>query len=39
MEENYPGDEIFDRIETLCEQGEAHLENGQTRTALQKFKN
>ena len=38
MEENYPGDEIFDRIETLCEQGEAHLENGQTRTALQKFK-
>lgn len=38
MKDNYPGDEIFDQIEVLCEQGEMNLENGQIRTALQKFK-
>ena len=34
---NYPGDEVFDRIEVLCEQGESYLERGKLLSALQKF--
>ncbi|MDC0230512.1 hypothetical protein OAK19_00965 [Aureispira] len=33
----YKGDEVFDRIEVLCEQGEAYIERGKYRSALQKF--
>ena len=33
----YTGDEVFDRIEVLCEQGEAYIERGKYRSALQKF--
>jgi tetratricopeptide (TPR) repeat protein len=33
----YTGDEVFDRIEVLCEQGEVYIERGKYRSALQKF--
>ncbi|MCH2021027.1 MAG: tetratricopeptide repeat protein [Saprospiraceae bacterium] len=33
----YSGDEVFDRIEILSEQGEAYIKRGKYRSALQKF--
>lgn len=37
MEEEYPGDEVFDRIETLCERGDEYMEEEKYRPALKKF--
>ena len=37
MEDHYPGDEVFDKIEALCDKGEADLERGKPRAALKRF--
>lgn len=36
-EDNYPGDEVFDKIEQLCDKGEDDLERGKPRAALKRF--
>lgn len=36
-QDDYPGDEVFDRIEELCEAGEERLGEGKLRPALRKF--
>lgn len=33
----YPGDEVFDKIEALCDKGEDDLERGKPRAALKRF--
>ncbi|MFK7796570.1 MAG: tetratricopeptide repeat protein [Aureispira sp.] len=35
--DNYPGDEVFDKIEALCDKGEDDLERGKPRAALKRF--
>lgn len=37
MEHEYPGDEVFDRIEELCERGDEYMEIEKYRPALKKF--
>lgn len=36
-EDHYPGDEVFDKIEALCEKGEYDLERGKPMAALHRF--
>lgn len=35
--DNYPGDEVFDRIEDLCDAGEELMDEGKYDQALKKF--
>lgn len=37
MDYEYPGDEVFDRIEELCERGEEYMDIGKYRPAIKKF--
>jgi tetratricopeptide (TPR) repeat protein len=37
QDDNYPGDEVFDKIEALCDKGEEDLERGKPRAALKRF--
>lgn len=37
MDDHYPGDEVFDKIEALCDKGEDDLERGKPRAALKRF--
>lgn len=37
MEHEYPGDEVFDRIEELCDRGDEYMEREKYRPALKKF--
>jgi tetratricopeptide (TPR) repeat protein len=35
--DQYPGDEVFDKIEALCDKAEHDLERGKPRAALKRF--
>lgn len=37
MKDDYPGDEVFDRIEELCDRGDAYMDEGKYRPALKRF--
>lgn len=37
MDYKYPGDEVFDKIEELCDKGEAYLDKEKYRPALKRF--
>lgn len=35
--DDYPGDEVFDKIEELCDKGEAYMDEGNYRQAMKRF--
>lgn len=37
MDHEYPGDEVFDEIEVLCDKGDAYMDRGKYRPAIKKF--